>query len=106
VEFYVFSSGTGSGVNDWKGAMENTASSKLDALRKREAALREAIAAEKVRQQKRREKDEAREAAVIGEALVRYAGQSSDFRLMLKQVLQSAELRDGDRAFLAGKGWL
>jgi len=83
-----------------------TNNDKLEALRKKEAAVRAQIAQTKVQLQRKREKEAAREAAVIGEALVRYAGQSSDFRLMLKQVLQSAELRDGDRAFLAGKGWL
>lgn len=80
--------------------------SKIDALRKREAALKEAIAAEKVRQQKRKEREDARVFAVLGETLTRYAEQSPDFRLMLKQVLQSADLRDTDRVFLAGKGWL
>jgi len=79
---------------------------RIDALRRREAALKAAIAAEKVRQQKRKEKDDARVFAVVGEALTRYAEQSPDFRLMLKQVLQSADLRDTDRAFLAGKGWV
>jgi hypothetical protein len=47
-----------------------------------------------------------REAAVIGEALTGHARQSPDFRLMLKQVLGTAELRESDRAFLALKGWL
>jgi hypothetical protein len=81
-------------------------STKLETLRKREAALKAAIAAEKVRQLKRREKDDARLFAVIGEALTLYARQSADFRLMLKQVLGTAELSDTNRAFLAGKGWL
>lgn len=80
--------------------------SKLDALLKREQSLKTAIAAEKVRQQKREEKDAARLDAIIGAALVRYAGQSPEFKLMLQQVLQSAEMRDTDRTFLAGKGWL
>jgi len=79
---------------------------RLEALRQREAALKAAIAAEKVRQQKRKEKSDARVFSIIGEALTRYAERSPDFRLMLKQVLQSAELRDADRAFLAGNGWL
>jgi hypothetical protein len=79
---------------------------KLETLRRREAALKAAIAAEKVRQQKKREKDEAHEASVIGEALLRYSRQMPDFRLMLKQVLATAELSDSNRAFLAGKGWL
>jgi hypothetical protein len=79
---------------------------KLDALRKREAALRAAIANEKVRQQKRLEKDDARLFSIVGAALVQNAAHSSDFRLMLKQVLQAAEMRDTDRAFLTSKGWL
>jgi hypothetical protein len=82
------------------------ANSRISALLKREAALKTAIAAEKVREQKRREKDAAREAAVIGEALLFHAKQSPDFRLMLKQVLQSAVRRDTDRAFIAERGWL
>jgi hypothetical protein len=83
-----------------------TNSDRLEALRRKEAALKEAIAAEKVRQQKRSAKEDARLFSVLGEALTHYAAQSPDFKLMLKQVLQSADLRDTDRAFLAGKGWL
>ena len=79
---------------------------RLEALRQREAALKAAIAAEKVRQQKRKEKMDARVFAIMGEALTRYAERSPDFRLMLRQVLQSAELRDADRAFLTANGWL
>lgn len=79
---------------------------RLDSLRQREASLRAAIAAEKVRQQKHKEKENTRVYTVVGEALARQAEQTPDFRMMLKQVLQSAEMRDADRAFLAGKGWL
>ncbi len=81
-------------------------SSVLDALRKKEAALKAAIATERVRQQKRLEKDNARLFSIVGEALVQNARQAPDFRLMLEQVLQSADMRDTDRAFLTGKGWL
>ncbi|MBB6146857.1 hypothetical protein HNQ77_004838 [Silvibacterium bohemicum] len=84
----------------------NSVNAKLEALRRREAALKAAIAEEKVRQQKRNAKDDARMFLVVGEALTRHAAKSPDFRLMLKQVLQSAELRDTDRTFLTGKGWL
>ena len=79
---------------------------RIDALLRREAAIKAAIAAEKVREQKRKEKTDARVFAIVGEALTRQAERSPDFRLMLRQVLQSAELRDTDRAFLAGNGWL
>ena len=59
---------------------------RLEALRKKEIAVRAAIAAEKVRQQKRKEKNDVRVFGIVGEALTRYAEQSPDFRLMLKQV--------------------
>jgi hypothetical protein len=87
-------------------ANANVVNEKLEALRKREAALRAAIATEKVRQQKRHEKENARLFSIVGAALLQNAEQSSDFRLMLKQILQSADLRDTDRSFLVGKGWL
>jgi len=79
---------------------------RLEALRQREAALKAVIAAEKVREQKRKEKAETRLFAIVGEALTRHAERSPDFRLMLRQVLQSAELRDSQRAFLAENDWL
>jgi hypothetical protein len=83
----------------------NVVNAKLDELRRREQALKAAIAQEKVKEQKRKDKENARLFSVLGEALAHYATKSPDFKLMLKQVLQSAELRDTDRAFLAGKGW-
>jgi hypothetical protein len=79
---------------------------KLEALRKKEAALKTAIAEEKVRQLRKKQRDDARLFSVMGETLTKHAAQSPDFRLMLKQVLQAAELREADRSFLAGKGWL
>jgi hypothetical protein len=82
------------------------ANDRLEALRKREQSVREAIAAEKVRQQKRQAKDDARLHSVIGEALALHAARSDDFKLMLQQVLQSAALTDADRNFLKTKGWL
>jgi len=87
-------------------ANTNLANEKLEVLRKREAALKAAIAAELVRQQKRKASEDARAASVIGEALLRHAEQSPQLNTMLKQVLQSATLTDSDRAFLTKKGWL
>lgn len=77
---------------------------RLETLRKREASLRAAIAFEKVRRQKLMEKEDARLFAIVGEAVIHNARRSPQFELMLKQVLQSAEMRDTERAFLAGKG--
>lgn len=79
---------------------------KLDALRRRKAALEAALATELLKQQKANAKLAAREYATVGEALVKYAAQSPDFHLMLKQVLASAVTDDAARKFLAGRGWL
>jgi hypothetical protein len=87
--------GNGQGIN-----------SKLEALRKREAALKAAIVAEQVRQQKRNEKDNARLFAMIGEALVIYGNQSTDFKTMLRQVLASAITDERSRQFLKDRGWI
>lgn len=85
---------------------ETNGNGKIEALRKREAALKAAIAVEQIKQQKAKAKLQAREFATVGEALCKYAAQSADFRLMLKQVLQSAVTDDAVRKFLAGRGWL
>ena len=85
---------------------EANGNGKIEALRKREAALKAAIAAEQVKQQKVKAKLQAREFATVGEALCKYAAQSAEFRLMLQQVLQSAVMGDAERKFLAGRGWL
>ena len=84
----------------------NDVNPKLEALRKREAALKAAIAAENVRQQKRKEKDDARLFAIVGEALVSYGAQSPDFKTMLQQVLATAVTDERARQFLAARGWL
>lgn len=82
-------------------------SAKLEALRKREAALKNAIAIEKVRQQKQEEKDEARLHSIIGAALVQNAAKHADFELMLKGILKSAtSFSDGEKKLLRAKGWL
>jgi hypothetical protein len=80
--------------------------SKLEALRKREAELRDAIAKEKIRQQKTKARLQAREASILGEALCKYAEQSPDFKLMLKQILPSVVTDEAARKFLAGRGWV
>jgi hypothetical protein len=79
---------------------------KIETLLKREAALKAAIAEEKVRQQKAKERVEAREFATVGEALVRYAGQSPEFKTMLRQVLPTAVTDERARRFLQERGWL
>jgi hypothetical protein len=79
---------------------------RIDALRKREAALRAAIAMEKVRQQKKDHKDDCRVQGIIGEVLVRHAAQHSDLELMIKSILGSDKsLTDTQIRLLQERGW-
>jgi hypothetical protein len=86
-----------------------TGNGKIEALRKREAALKAALAAELVKQQKAKAKLAAREFATVGETVCKYAGQSPEFKTMLQQVLPVAAAAVADepaRKFLASRGWL
>lgn len=86
--------------------MDTNGNGKIEALRKREAAIKAALAAEQVKQQKRRERENARLASIIGAVLIENAAKNPDtLGLMVKQVLQASELRESDRAFLQTKGW-
>jgi len=79
---------------------------KLEALQAKEAALKTAIAAEKVRQQQQKERDKARLASIIGLALIEVCEkQPESVGVMVRQLLSASSLRESDRAFLAGKGW-
>jgi uncharacterized membrane protein len=81
--------------------------SRIEALRKREQALKTAIARELIRQQKKRERDHGRLCSIVGAALVRNAAEHPDFELMLKSVLKtSATLGDSEKKLLRAKGWL
>lgn len=79
---------------------------RIDVLRKREADLRAAIAAEKVKQQKRREKERERLCAIVGAICVRDGEETPEYKAMLIRVIQGADLSDADRAFLLRMGWL
>jgi len=81
-------------------------SSRLKSFLEREKAVKAAIAEERVRLLKRRERTAARIAAIIGSVLVRHAESASDFRLMIMHVLRSAELTEAERNFLTRQGWL
>lgn len=84
----------------------NGTNGKIEALRKREAAIKAALAAEQVKQQKRKERDNARLASIIGAALIdNCAKQPESVGAMVRQLLQASELRESDRAFLQTKGW-
>lgn len=88
-------------------ASANIANEKLEALRKREATLKAAIAAELVRQQKKKEKEDARLCSIIGAALLQNAAKHDDFALMLRGILKtSTSYSDSDIRLLRAKGWL
>jgi hypothetical protein len=81
--------------------------SRIEFIRKRQAALRDQLAQERVRHQKKRAQEDARLCSIIGAALVESAATHPDFDLMLKSVLQTAtSLGDGDKKLLREKGWL
>jgi hypothetical protein len=80
------------------------ANDRLEQLRRREAAVRAAIAEEKVRQQKRAEKDHARLASVVGECLMADLEVDQNLRLLLEESLKrNASPRDAE--FLRHMGW-
>ena len=69
--------------------------------------LREQLARELIRQQKKTEREEAKLHSIVGQALIRNASHYPDFELMLKGVLKTAtSLGDSDRKLLRRKGWL
>ena len=88
--------------------MENNGrnNERIDALKKREAEIRAKIAAERVRQQRRAEKEYERLKSVIGGVLLESAARHPDFELMLKSTLASAAIGESDRKLLRAKGWL
>jgi hypothetical protein len=84
---------------------EMEVNNRLNALRQRESQLRAKIAAEVKSQQKRQWRDLDRLRNIVGGALVRIGDQNPDFKLMLMQSIQGAELTPAERAFLKAQGW-
>jgi hypothetical protein len=77
---------------------------RVDALLRREAALKAAIAEEKVRQQKRAEKERARLASVIGECLLADLDANPQLGLLIEESLKrKASSRDAE--FLRTRGF-
>jgi hypothetical protein len=92
-------------TNGTKGNGSN-GDAKLGTLLKKEAALRAAIAAEKVRRQKRAEKDDARMNSIVGRVAVVEAEQDSDLKARIRAAMQKAELAEGEAKLARSKGWL
>jgi hypothetical protein len=79
---------------------------RIDALLRREAELKAAIAVEKVKEQKRRDKERERLCAIVGSICVRDGEETPEYKAMLIRTMQGADMSDGDRAFLVRMGWL
>ncbi len=81
---------------------------RIEALMKRETALRAALAAERMKQAKLDAKDLKKEFATVGEVLVLYSRQSAEFKTMLKQVLPvaAAVADESAQRFLKTRGWI
>jgi len=86
--------------------MTSSDNTRLDALRKREVALKAAIAAEHIRQQKREEKERARLATLIGTALIDEAEHQPDLALTLRHILKTVQFDERGKKFLEDRGWL
>lgn len=84
---------------------ESTSKNKLDALRQREIELRAKIADEVKREQRRQWRNFDRLRTIVGGALVRVAEQNPDFKRMLVQSINAADLSPAERTFLKGQGW-
>jgi hypothetical protein len=79
---------------------------KIQALLRRIDENRSALAQERVRHQKRVERELNRLALIVGTVLVREADDSPEFRGMLVRILTGSEISEADKAFLRKKGWL
>jgi hypothetical protein len=77
---------------------------RLEALRKREAALREQIAAEKIRQERRREKEKLRHAMILGTSLLSDLDDYPQMKTLLQEILQRHS-NPRDAEFLRAQGW-
>lgn len=79
---------------------------RIELLRKREAEIRAAIAAETVKRKRREFKELERLKNVIGGALLATAAEDPAFAVHLKERLQKAALVESETNFLRAKGWL
>jgi uncharacterized protein (DUF2342 family) len=85
--------------------MRANGETRLETLKKREQAIKDAIAIERVRRQRREEKLQERLAGVIGSAALAYVVDHPEFSPALKELLQSVT-GESERKLLRAKGWL
>ncbi|HTW31114.1 MAG TPA: hypothetical protein VMD76_05520 [Candidatus Sulfotelmatobacter sp.] len=75
-------------------------------LLRRQAEIRSAIAEERGRLEKRKEREDDRLALIVGRELAREGEESPEFRDMLIRILRGSDLRDSDKRFLGKKNWI
>jgi hypothetical protein len=79
---------------------------RLEALRKREASLKAAIADELERDRRRTARLRDRLVAIVGTVLLDEADRSANFKLMLQQTLNTAVVDAKSRRLLSNLGYL
>jgi hypothetical protein len=84
----------------------NIFTSKLEALHKREAAVKASIAVEVELERRRRAREHERLVRIVGEALLDEAARSANFKIMLKQTLNTAVVDEKSRRLLSNLGWI
>lgn len=83
---------------------DGNGATRLEALRKREAALREQIAAERIRLERKREREHARLASIVGACLLDDLSGNSETGLLIEESLKrNSDPRDAE--FLRSKGF-
>lgn len=77
----------------------------LASINRREARVKAALKEIQRRRREQEKSDRAHLEAVIGSAMLAAAERSREIKLMVEQILQSADLAPSVRAFLRVKGW-
>jgi len=85
---------------------EANGNGRIELLRKREAQIRAAIAAETVRRKKREWKEYERLKNIVGGALLAMAAEDPTFASHLRERLQKAVVVEGEKNLLRSKGWI
>jgi len=82
------------------------ANDKLNALLKRQSALRAALRAEREKRRANAEKEHQRLIEIVGRAVLANAEQSPEFKQFILGVLRTSTLPENEQRFLKTKGWL
>jgi hypothetical protein len=84
----------------------NNSNPKIEALLQKIAESRSALAEERVRDQKKAERELSRLNLIVGGVMIRESEDSPEFRDMLIRILRGSDVTESEKAFLAKKDWL